>query len=29
MLNNAYAESVLWCNGIGAIARGHAWPWGQ
>jgi hypothetical protein len=29
MLNNAFAESVLWCNGIGAISRGHAWPWGQ
>lgn len=28
-INNAYAESVLWCNGIGAVLRGHAWPWGE
>lgn len=29
MLNNAYAESVLWCNGVGAVLRGHRWPWGE
>ena len=29
MLNNAYGESVLWCAGIGAVMRGHAWPWGE
>ena len=28
-INNAYAESVQWCNGIGAVLRGHAWPWGE
>lgn len=29
LLNNAYGESVLWCAGIGAVMRGHAWPWGE
>lgn len=28
-INNAYAESVQWCNGIGAVLRGHPWPWGE
>ena len=29
MLNNAYAESVLWCNGVSALALGHPWLWGD
>lgn len=29
LLNNAYAESVLWCVGVGAVLRGHRWPWGE
>lgn len=29
LLNNAYGESVLWCAGMGAVMRGHAWPWGE
>lgn len=28
-LADAYARSVLWCDGISAMLRGHAFPWGE
>jgi hypothetical protein len=29
VVNGAIGRSVMWCNGISAMVRGHAWPWGE
>lgn len=28
-VHDAYARSVLWCNGISSLLRGHGFGWGQ